>query len=63
MRIGLSTPVVVQHPGQHSPWETGATVKELATVAAVADGLGLDHLTCSEHVAVPVDAAAVRGAT
>lgn len=63
MRIGLSTPVVVQLPGHASPWERGATVEDLVTVAAAADALGLDHLTCSEHVAVPADAAEQRGAT
>ncbi|MEI5676228.1 MULTISPECIES: TIGR03619 family F420-dependent LLM class oxidoreductase [unclassified Nocardioides] len=63
MRIGLSTPVVVQLPGHRSDWEERATVEDLARVAAAADALGLDHLTCSEHVAVPVETAATRGAT
>jgi probable F420-dependent oxidoreductase len=63
VRIGLSTPVVVQLPGHHSAWEEAARPDELARVAAVADELGLDHLTCSEHVAVPAAAAEVRGAT
>lgn len=63
MRIGLSTPVVVQLPGHHSAWERTASVADLAAVAAAADELGLDHLTCSEHVAVPVEVAEQRGAT
>lgn len=63
MRIGLSTPVVVQLPGHASPWERSATVEDLAAVAAAADELGLDHLTCSEHVAVPRAVADQRGAT
>lgn len=63
MLIGLSTPVVVQLPGHHSAWEETATVADLAAVAETADELGLDHLTCSEHVAVPAEVAAARGAT
>lgn len=63
MRIGLSTPVVVQLPGQRSAWEPTATVEDLSRVAVAADELGLDHLTCSEHVAVPAEAAEARGAT
>jgi probable F420-dependent oxidoreductase len=63
VRIGLSTPVVVQLPGHRSAWEEAAGPDELARVAAVADELGLDHLTCSEHVAVPAAAAKARGAT
>lgn len=63
MRIGLSTPVVVQLPGHHSAWEPGADVEDLVAVAAAADALGFDHLTCSEHVAVPAEVAEARGAT
>jgi probable F420-dependent oxidoreductase len=63
VRIGLSTPVVVQLPGHASSWERCASVEDLAAVAATADALGLDHLTCSEHVAVPADVGAQRGAT
>jgi probable F420-dependent oxidoreductase len=35
---------------------------EIATVAEAADRLGYHHLTCSEHVAVPLAVASVRGA-
>ncbi|MGV0776033.1 LLM class F420-dependent oxidoreductase [Mycolicibacterium elephantis] len=62
MRMGLSTPVVVQVPGAASAWERDAGVDDIARIAAVADELGFDHLTCSEHVAVPVDEADARGA-
>ncbi|QFU92485.1 LLM class F420-dependent oxidoreductase [Amycolatopsis sp. YIM 10] len=62
MRIGLSTPVVVQVPRAHSAWEHTATIEDLAEIAQTADELGFDHLTCSEHVAVPAEAAAARGA-
>ncbi|UXA09716.1 TIGR03619 family F420-dependent LLM class oxidoreductase [Mycobacterium sp. SMC-8] len=62
MLIGLSTPVVVQTPAAASPWERAADIEDVARIAETADRLGFDYLTCSEHVAVPVDDAAVRGA-
>lgn len=61
--MGLATPVVIQVPGAASPWERNATVDDIVRIAAVADELGFDHLTCSEHVAVPADEADGRGAT
>ena len=63
MRIGIVSPVVTLVPGAHSPWERTAGIDDLSAVAEVADSLGFAHLTCSEHVAVPVDVAAQRGAT
>jgi len=63
MRLGLKTPIVVRHPATASPWEATATVRELVDIAQTADEVGFHHLTCSEHVAVPVDVAAERGAT
>lgn len=63
MRVGLFTPVVIQVPGTASDWEAGGGIDDVAAIAATADELGFAHLTCSEHVAVPVDVAAVRGAT
>ncbi|MFP1153619.1 LLM class F420-dependent oxidoreductase [Mycobacterium sherrisii] len=62
MRIGLSTPVVVQMPGVASDWERAAGIDDIARIAKAADQLGFEYLTCSEHVAVPTDAASVRGA-
>ncbi|WP_413098225.1 LLM class flavin-dependent oxidoreductase [Streptomyces sp. Inha503] len=62
-RLGVVSPVVLRVPGAHSPWEATAGVAELATVAQAADELGYDHLTCSEHVAVPVEVAKRRGGT
>ncbi|MEO6794790.1 MAG: TIGR03619 family F420-dependent LLM class oxidoreductase [Mycobacterium sp.] len=61
MRLGLSTPVVVQTPGIASTWERGADIDDLARIAKVADELGFDYLTCSEHVAVPLDQGEGRG--
>jgi probable F420-dependent oxidoreductase len=63
VRVGLSTPIVVQVPGVASSWETEAGPTELARIAETADALGFDHLTCSEHIAVPTADAATRGAT
>ncbi|MFZ3566751.1 LLM class F420-dependent oxidoreductase [Streptomyces sp. BH097] len=63
MRIGITSPVVVQLPGAASPWEADAGIDELSLIARTADRLGFHHLTCSEHVAVPVDVARERGGT
>lgn len=62
-RLGITTPIVTLNPRGHGTWEETATVDDLATVARCADDLGYHHLTCSEHVAVPISAAATRGAT
>lgn len=63
MRFGLSTPVVIQLPGAASDWEARGGIDDIAEIATAADELGFAHLTCSEHVAVPEEVAAVRGAT
>lgn len=62
MRLGLSTPIVVQVPGVASDWESGAGAEELGQIARAADELGYQYLTCSEHVGVPSADAATRGA-
>jgi probable F420-dependent oxidoreductase len=61
MRLGLSTPVVVQIPGVAGSWEAEAGIDDLARIAATADDLGYEYLTCSEHVAIPTADAAARG--
>lgn len=63
MRIGLQTPVVTAVPGVVAEWERTAGVEDLAAIVETADELGFDHVTCSEHVAVPADEAVRRGAT
>ena len=62
VRLGIITPVATQAPGGHATWEMDAGINEMIRVATVADRLGFDHLTCSEHVAIPLADADVRGA-
>lgn len=54
MRFGLSTPVVTMVPRGHAEWERGAGVAEISHLAEAADRLGYSHLSCSEHVGIPV---------
>jgi probable F420-dependent oxidoreductase len=61
MKLGILTPVVTLVPGGHARWERDGTIDDIRRVAEAADRLGYDHLTCSEHVAVPVDAVPTRG--
>jgi probable F420-dependent oxidoreductase len=62
MDLGIITPVLTLLPGAHAKWERTGTIDDVARIAEAADALGYDHLTCSEHVAVPADVAATRGA-
>jgi probable F420-dependent oxidoreductase len=55
------TPIVSLNPRVARDWEGAASPEDLAVVVQAADRLGYHHLTCSEHVAVPVDADARRG--
>ena len=63
MRIGLSTPMVMQLPGLSSAWERDADVDDLARIARTADELEFDHLTCAEHTVVPLGESEGRGLT
>jgi probable F420-dependent oxidoreductase len=63
MRLGIVTPVVTRLPGAHAQWERDAGVAEIERTVVEAERLGYDHITCSEHVAIPRDVAAERGAT
>jgi probable F420-dependent oxidoreductase len=62
VRLGVVTPVVTLAGDRHAPWERDGTIHDIARIAAEAERLGYDHLTCSEHVALPESAVAVRGA-
>jgi len=61
MRMGIITPVVTLNPRARGTWEEAAGLPELTAIAEAADRLGYHHLTCSEHVAVPGEAAERRG--
>lgn len=63
MHVGITSPIVTALPGFCAPWEAQAGIAELVRIAEAADRLGFDHLTCSEHVAVPEVIAAERGGT
>jgi probable F420-dependent oxidoreductase len=61
VKLGVLTPVVSMNPRASAAWEVDAGITEIAAIAAAADRLGYHHLTCSEHVAVPIDAEGRRG--
>lgn len=59
--VGLLTPVVTMLPAAHASWEEDGTIADIAAIAAAADRLHYDHLTCSEHIVVPTNVAPDRG--
>jgi probable F420-dependent oxidoreductase len=61
VKLGILTPVLTLVPRGHARWEADGTIEDVARIAQAADRLGYDHLTCSEHVAVPQAAVDVRG--
>jgi probable F420-dependent oxidoreductase len=61
VRFGLTTPVLTLVPRRHAPWEAAAGVGEIRRMAETADRFGYHYLTCSEHVAIPVEVAKQRG--
>jgi probable F420-dependent oxidoreductase len=61
LRIGVTTPALTMLPDNHANWEVDATIEDVAEVAKAADRLGYSHVSCSEHVIIPPDVAAVRG--
>jgi probable F420-dependent oxidoreductase len=63
VKLGVITPVLTRLPGAHARWEADAGIGEVERIAVEAERLGYHHLTCSEHVGIPRDVAAVRGAT
>src|SRR6185295_4790094 len=42
-------------------WERDATTADLCAIAAAADSLGFEYLTCSEHVGIPTADVPLRG--
>jgi probable F420-dependent oxidoreductase len=63
LRLAVLTPVLTMMPGAHAHWEESATIEDVARIAEAADALGYDHITCSEHFAVPPAQAIRRGGT
>ena len=61
MKLGIVTPGLTLLPRAHAQWEETATFADVVAIVQEADRLGYHHCTCSEHVAVPVDIAKVRG--
>ncbi len=61
MKLGIVTPALTLLPRAHATWEETATLDDIVGVVREAERLGYHHCTCSEHVVVPVDVAAVRG--
>ena len=60
-KLGIITPVLTLLTGAHANWEADGTIEDVAVIARAAERLGYDHLTCSEHVALPESAVAARG--
>jgi probable F420-dependent oxidoreductase len=61
MRLGITPPLFTMTPNGHAPWEVDAVFDEVVPLIEAADRLGYDYVTCSEHVIIPDDVAAVRG--
>ena len=61
MKLGIVTPGLTLLPRAHAQWEETATFADIVGIVQEAERLGYHHCTCSEHVAVPVDVAKVRG--
>jgi probable F420-dependent oxidoreductase len=61
LKLGIVTPVLTMLPRAHAQWEESGTLADVVTVAQAAERLGYHHMTCSEHVAIPVPVADVRG--
>jgi probable F420-dependent oxidoreductase len=61
MLFGLTTPIVTLAPRTHAGWEQSAGPEELRDIVQCADRLGYHHVSCSEHVAIPVGAVGTRG--
>jgi probable F420-dependent oxidoreductase len=61
VKLGIVTPGLTLLPRAHAHWEETASFADVVAIVQEAERLGYHHCTCSEHVAVPIDVAAVRG--
>lgn len=62
VKLSVATPVVTMLPQTSGAWEKDASIEDLTQIAEAADRLGYHHLTCSEHVALPLAERNRRGA-
>ena len=62
LKVGIITPVLTLLPRAHASWEATGTIDDVRAIAVAADDLGVHHLTCSEHIAIPTQVAKERGA-
>ena len=63
VKLGIVTPVLTRLPRAHANWERDAGIAEVEQLVVEAEQLGYEHVTCSEHVAIPTETARVRGGT
>lgn len=61
MELGIVTPVLTMLPRAHARWEEDAPFADVVRIVQRAEQLGYSHVTCSEHVGVPVAVAEERG--
>src|SRR5690242_12083827 len=62
VRLGIVTPVVNLNPRFTAPeWEERGGIDDVVEVSRAAERLGYEWVSCPEHVAIPIDAAATRG--
>src|SRR5438552_18622167 len=61
-RFGTSLPGVQQIPARAQAWERDVGGPHILEAARAAERAGLDWVSCSDHVAVPVSRAAAMGA-
>jgi probable F420-dependent oxidoreductase len=63
MHFGTALPAVQQIPTRSQPWEAEIGGPEILEAARTAERAGFAHLSCSDHVVVPVSRAGGMGAT
>jgi probable F420-dependent oxidoreductase len=63
MRLGIAPPIVGSSTTRSPDWETTGSGDDLIAIAQLAERLGYEHITCSEHIALPDHEAAIRGDT
>jgi probable F420-dependent oxidoreductase len=62
LKIGIVTPVIHMNPRFEPPgWEATGSVEDVSEVVRAAERAGVDWVSCSEHIAIPVSASDVRG--